>query len=266
MSPCSVILTSSTKQSPRPRCPPPSAGGSIRRGTGGFSLIWDLGDPGYGGIPLLGCGAEEVLVPLILQPGTLAFLTTGSGGSCTLMLPCWNGLAAPGRSPHQQRGGSSSPASMDGAQHVLVRVPGAVWNPDAAGGSAAVSGSFTPFPGRQPVASSFLQHSLCYDTGSGRDQREEPEENSQFWQQEPRATEAAGASLPWEDPHGERRAAVQETPGHVGSATTERRSSHGATQGQPHPTPASRSGANFILTHGPSKHCPEPSAITQSRA
>lgn len=37
------------------------------------------------------------------------------------------------------------------------------------GGRAVVSGSYTSFPGRQPVASSFLQHSPCYGTGSGGD-------------------------------------------------------------------------------------------------
>lgn len=127
------------------------------------------------------------------------------------------------RQPHFH-GRSSLPAI---AQHMLVHVPAAEWNPDAVGGSAAVSGSCTPFPGRQPVASSFLQHSRCYSTGSGRDQPVQESLSGKSLRRtassgcrSPKPQRQQKHLLPWGDLHGEHRAAVHSTPGDMGSATS----------------------------------------------
>lgn len=105
--------------------------------------------------------------------------------------------------------GSASPNAGGAAtaiiQRVLVCVPSAARSPDTAGGRAAVPGSDASFPGRQPVASSFLKSCSRLWCGvwlgsaraslPGVVNGEERDENRQFWMHNPKPQRKQGCPL-----------------------------------------------------------------------
>lgn len=105
-------------------------------------------------------------------------------------------------------GHAGSPSPNDGGaaaaivQRVLVCVPSAACRPDTSGGRAAVPGSYASFPGRQPVASSFLKSCSRLWCGvwlgsapasfPGVVNGEERDENRQFWTHNPKPQRKQG--------------------------------------------------------------------------